>query len=84
MHSIVHAAINRFGAIHPDAQVSLNAWAQLASKNKFSTFNGLKAIFLNMDAVKNKNGDSLTVFNIHGNAVRLVAAIHYKRKYFLC
>jgi mRNA interferase HigB len=73
------ASIKNFSAIHPDAEKPLNAWYQLVKKNEFSNINELKDIFPSADVVKNKNGDSLTVFNIHGNNVRLVAAIHYNR-----
>ncbi|POZ51181.1 type II toxin-antitoxin system HigB family toxin [Methylovulum psychrotolerans] len=66
--------------MHPDAEKPLNTWYHLVSKNEFANFNESKAIFPSADAVKNKNGDSLTVFNIHGNNVRLIAAIYYNRK----
>ena len=39
----------------------------------------LKAVFPSADVVKNKKSESLTVFNIQGNNVRLIAAIHYNR-----
>lgn len=78
-HIISYARIKLFSATHPDAKSSLDTWYQLVSKNSFSNFKELKAIFPSADVVKNKKGDTLTVFNIHGNNIRLIAAIHYNR-----
>jgi mRNA interferase HigB len=43
-------------------------------RNNFSSFVELRAIFPSADQV-----DKLSVFNIGGNKVRLIAAIHYNR-----
>jgi mRNA interferase HigB len=43
--------------------------------NDFSNFAHLRQIFASADQV-----GKLTVFNIGGNKVRLVAAIHYNRR----
>jgi mRNA interferase HigB len=44
-------------------------------RNNFYSFAQLRAMFPQADQVNN-----LTVFNIGGNKVRLVAAIHYNRR----
>ena len=44
-------------------------------KNDFTSFSELRLIFPSADQV-----GKLTVFNIGGNKVRLVTAIHYNRK----
>ena len=44
-------------------------------KGTFSNFAELRAVFPSADRV-----GKLTVFNIGGNKVRLIAAIHYNRK----
>ena len=46
--------------------------AKVMKQNSFDTFDELKATFANADKV-----GKLTVFNIGGNKVRLIAAIHY-------
>jgi mRNA interferase HigB len=48
---------------------------RLASKNDFSNFAHLREVFPSADKV-----GKLTVFNIGGNRIRLVAAIHYNRR----
>ncbi|GAB6140903.1 type II toxin-antitoxin system HigB family toxin [Methylosoma difficile] len=79
MHIISYPIIKEFCEVHPDAKASLEAWFKLVSKNNFSNINEVRVIFPSADVVKNKKGDTLTVFNIHGNHVRLIAAIHYNR-----
>ncbi|MGZ8191696.1 MAG: type II toxin-antitoxin system HigB family toxin [Methylococcaceae bacterium] len=79
MHIISQSQIKAFIKLHSDAKGSLGAWYQLISKNNFSNFNELRAVFPSADIVKNKKGDTLTVFNILGNNIRLIAAIHYNR-----
>lgn len=78
-HIISYSSISVFTKKYPDSESSLNAWFQLVSKNNFPNFNALKAFFPSADVVKNDKGASLTVFNIHGNKYRLIAAIHYNR-----
>ena len=50
-------------------------WYQLVKHNNFSTFAHLRETFPSADQV-----GKLTVFNIGGNKVRLIAAIHYNRR----
>jgi mRNA interferase HigB len=78
-HIISYASINTFIKKHPDSKTSLNTWYKLVSKNNFPHYNALKEIFPSADVVKNDMGVSLTVFNIHGNRYRLIAAVHYNR-----
>jgi mRNA interferase HigB len=79
MHVISSKAINDFVLQHPTAKTSLNSWYKIVNKTNFSNFNELRATFPSADVVKNTSGDNLTVFNIHGNEVRLIAVIHYNR-----
>jgi mRNA interferase HigB len=50
-------------------------WYVNAKKRNFSNFAELRTVFPTADRV-----GKLTVFNIGGNKVRLIAAIHYNRK----
>ncbi|HYG09556.1 MAG TPA: type II toxin-antitoxin system HigB family toxin [Pyrinomonadaceae bacterium] len=75
MHVITRKRLNDFAARHPETRTALVHWYQLMKRGDFSSFAELRAIFPAADQV-----DKLTVFNIGGNKVRLVAAIHYNRR----
>jgi mRNA interferase HigB len=74
MHIITRKRLNEFAEKHPDAKPALQHWYQQAKAKEFRSFVELRDIFGSADQVGN-----LTVFNIGGNKVRLIAAIHYNR-----
>ena len=78
-HIISYTIVRSFIRKYPDSETSLKAWYQLVSKNNFGNYNELKNLFPSADVIRNDYGISLTVFNIHGNKYRLIAAIHYNR-----
>lgn len=80
MHIISFVRINKFNKKYPITENSLNEWYKIVKTKNFENLNELRAVFPSADIVKNKEGKILTVFNIHGNKVRLIAAIHYNRK----
>jgi mRNA interferase HigB len=75
MHIITRKRLNEFGARHPDARPSLEQWYRLMKSGSYASFVDLRATFPSADQV-----GRLTVFNIGGNRVRLIAAIHYNRQ----
>jgi mRNA interferase HigB len=75
MHVITRKRLNEFAAEHVETRTALGKWYQLIKKTDFSSFAELRAIFPSADQV-----GKLTVFNVGGNKVRLVTAIHYNRK----
>ena len=75
MHIITRKRLNEFAENHPDAKSALQHWYKQAKTNDFKSFAELRKTFGSADQVGN-----LTVFNIGGNKVRLVAAIHYYRR----
>ena len=75
MHVITRKRLNEFAEKYPETRTALAHWYSLAKHNDFSNLAELKAMFSSADQVGN-----LTVFNIGGNKVRLIAAIHYNRK----
>ncbi|MEO1094591.1 MAG: type II toxin-antitoxin system HigB family toxin [Cyanobacteria bacterium J06638_28] len=75
MHIITRKRLNEFAKLHPTTQKSLAQWYTLIKQNNFSSFVELRKLFPSADQVGN-----LTVFNIGGNKIRLIAAIHYNRK----
>ena len=74
MHVITRKRLNEFAKLHPDTTNALVQWYKLAKQNEFATFVELRELFPSADRV-----GKLTVFNIGGNKVRLIAAIHYNR-----
>lgn len=72
MHIITRKRLNDFAVRYPEVEASLQHWYKLTKANNFNSFNELKVLFPHADQV-----GKLTVFNIGGNKVRLIAAIHY-------
>lgn len=75
MHIITRKRLNEFADRHPDVRNALAQWYMLIKQNDFATFVELRTLFPSADQV-----GKLTVFNIGGNKVRLITAIHYNRK----
>jgi mRNA interferase HigB len=75
MHVITRKRLNEFAKFHPDTNNALTQWYQLVKGNEFASFVELREMFPSADQV-----GKLTVFNIGGNKVRLIAAIHYNRQ----
>ncbi|MEA5578301.1 type II toxin-antitoxin system HigB family toxin [Anabaena sp. UHCC 0451] len=75
MHVITRKRLNEFAKIHSDTKNALSQWYQLVKENEFTSFVELREMFPSADQV-----GKLTVFNIGGNKIRLIAAIHYNRQ----
>jgi mRNA interferase HigB len=60
---------------HSNCASQLRTWYQIASKAEWASLDAVRQTFPSADAVGNK-----TVFNIKGNAYRLITAIHYNRQ----
>ena len=75
MHIITRKRLNEFANRYPDSKNALAQWYALVKRNDFESFAELRRLFPSADKV-----GKLTVFNIGGNKVRLIAAIHYNRK----
>jgi len=75
MHVITRKRLNEFADKYPETESALSRWYQVVKKRNFNSFAELRQSFPSADQV-----GKLTVFNIGGNKVRLVAAIHYNRK----
>ena len=74
-HVITRERLNLFADQHPDAKSALANWYRLAKQHDFASFAELRSYFPAADQV-----GKLTVFNIGGNKVRLVAAVYYNRQ----
>jgi mRNA interferase HigB len=75
MHVISRKRLNEFVKDHPGAKSALAHWYRVMKGGNFSNVAELRAIFPAADQV-----GKLTVFNVGGNRVRLIAAIHYNRR----
>jgi mRNA interferase HigB len=71
MRVITNRRLLEFAAVHPDADVPLQAWRALMHSHEFSSFSALRQLFGSVDKV----GD-LHVFDIGGNKYRLLAFLH--------
>jgi mRNA interferase HigB len=75
MHIITRKRLNEFAKKHPDTKNALSRWYTLIKRGTYKSFPEIRQEFPNADQV-----GKLTVFNIGGNKVRLIAAIHYNRQ----
>ena len=74
MRVISNKTLKEFSAIHPQADIALQAWRQIIESREFGSFSDLKQVFNSVDRV----GD-FYIFNIGGNKYRLIAAIHFDK-----
>ncbi len=72
MHIISRKRLLDFAEKHPNTAAPLDAWYRIVKQSKIISFSKLREIFPSADKVGN-----LTVFNIGGNKIRLIAAVHY-------
>jgi len=72
MHIITRKRCLEFAEKHPNSSAPLNAWYRIVKNTELSNFPELRKIFPGADKV-----GYLTVFNIGGNKIRLIAAVHY-------
>ena len=74
MHVITRKRLNEFAEKHPETRSSLARWYGIIRQNRFANFARLRDVFPHADQV-----GKFTVFNIGGNRIRLIAALHYNR-----
>ena len=75
MHIITRKRLNDFARDHSDARTALVHWYRPMKQRNFTSLADMRTVFPTADKV-----GKLTVFNIGGNKVRLIAAIHYNRR----
>jgi len=62
---------------HANSEAPLKEWLKLTEHAWWSDITDLRGTFPHADAVGVKSGRFVTVFNVGGNAYRLIAAVHY-------
>lgn len=75
MHIITRKKILEFTQKYSECSSALDGWYRTVKSAEFRNFAELRNVFPSADQV-----GGLTVFNISGNKVRLIAAIHYNRQ----
>ena len=73
MHVISRKALLEFEARRPDAGVPLDIWYRIARKATWKSLAGVRKTYPHADLV-----GPYTVFNIKGNAFRLIVKIEYE------
>ena len=76
MRIISFKRIKEFSALHKNAEGSLNLWFYTVTSKEWNSLNDVKQSFNSIDYV----GNNRFVFNIKGNAFRLVAIISFNAK----
>lgn len=72
MHVISHAKIVQAQSAHPECSRALEQWYRLTRRAMWRNFAELKGCFPAVDKVGDKY-----VFDVGGNKLRLIAAIHF-------
>lgn len=72
MHIITHRRIAAAQQAYPQCASALDQWYRLSKKAEWSNFAQVRALFPSTDKVSD-----MFVFDIGGNKLRLIAAIHF-------
>lgn len=75
VHVIARKALRQFWEQHPDGESALARWFAIMQRHDFADLTALRATFPTADSVGN-----FIVFNIGGNKIRLITAVHFNRR----
>ena len=75
MRVISVRALKTFWGAHASAKTPLRAWYQVASRATWRSLDDVRRTYPSADLV-----ERLTVFNIGGNAFRLITGVEYERQ----
>jgi len=71
--------LRRFANANPQLLSSIDSWVYLVERSNWKTPQDIKRDFGSASILKN----SRVVFNLHGNTIRLVAAVLYEARVLL-
>jgi mRNA interferase HigB len=71
------STLREFWEVHPDAELYLKTWYLTALSSDWKTPNDVKQSYANASILK----ESRIVFNIKGNAYRLVAKFNFEKQW---
>lgn len=77
MRVIKPATVREWMRRHPTAKPGLEWWLEVMRGGSWANLAGLRRTFPAADPVKTASGRTVIVFNIGGNAFRLIAALHF-------
>ncbi len=75
MKILVKRTIDYYMQSYPDASYALFNWNCEFAIHKFSNFNEIKAVYRSASII----GNNRVVFNIKGNAYRLIVSMNFKQ-----
>ncbi|MBH8566578.1 type II toxin-antitoxin system HigB family toxin [Nostoc sp. CENA67] len=76
MRIIARSTLRQFWEKHPDAEQPLKAWYDEASRAEWNSPSDIKSIYRNGSII----GNDRVIFNIKGNAYRLIVHVRYDIK----
>jgi len=76
MRIIAHRTIVKYGYQYPNAKIALDNWYRITKLSRWQNFQDIKAMFNSVDFV----GNQRYVFNIKGNAYRLVVKVLFAQQ----
>lgn len=77
MRVIKPATIRGFWSVHRAARAPLEQWLIAAQAAHWRSIDDVRRTYPHADAARVASGATVTIFNIKGNAYRLITAIHY-------
>ena len=77
MRIIAEGTLREWASDHARAASSLRQWVKVVRAARWDSFAGLRRTFPTSDLVTVKSGRKVLVFNVGGNAFRLVCAVHF-------
>ena len=80
MRVIKPARIRAYAKLHPRAKASLDTWLKSALAASWRSLADVRKTWRSADQVKVASGRIVLVFNIAGNAFRLIVAAHSNRQ----
>jgi mRNA interferase HigB len=77
MRVIAETAVRDWAKTHARAAVSLQQWIRVCREAEWGSLAELRRTFPSADLVTVSSGRKVVVFNVAGNAFRLIAAVHF-------
>ena len=78
MRVIKQSHLRRLAVRHSTSLPAVEKWLLIARHARWRHLADVRRIFPHADAVEVASGNTVTVFNLGGNAFRLITAIHYR------
>ena len=80
MRIITKQRLDLYAQLHPTTKGALEHWHNVARHAHWRDIEQMRAVFPSADPVTVKSGRTVYIFNLKGNAYRLIAAVHFDRR----